>query len=186
MVQERNMTAWWWPGRRWMCVSVCVCACLCVCVCMHRGLWCGWGGGEVREKERCGGGGWMRMLWKEEIRPASDIFDTTANHLSPSTAPVDHNPPPSLPQGNWPADSQISKCQWTRPPSIAADGALCFDHTKMRPHKISWWATAKFPSCVFQPKTWLETRFVQQTSAAQWELLNVSGQERKRRLILKN
>ena len=50
----------------------------------------------------------MRLLWKEEIRPVSDIFDTTSNHLSPSTVPVDHHPPPSLPQGSWPADGQSS------------------------------------------------------------------------------
>ena len=74
----------------------------------------------MREKEReegggggVGGGGGLnaRALWKEEIRPVSDIFDTTSNHLSLSTDPVDHHPPPPLPlpQGSWPADGQSSK-----------------------------------------------------------------------------
>ena len=126
-----------------MCVSVCV------CVCMHRSLWRwrgrGWerkrgrGRGWERKREREGRGGWMRLLWKEEIRPVSDIFDTTSNHLSPSTVPVDHHPSPSLPQGSWPADGQSSK--W---PRAAADGALHSAYTKLRPHKIiSWCATVK-------------------------------------------
>ena len=126
VVQERNMTASRWPGRRWM------------CVCVHAQRVMMWGAG-----------GWMRLLRKEEIRPVSDIFDTTSNHLSPSTAPVDHYPSPSLPQGSWPADGQSSKWQWQRPPSMAADGALRFDYTKLWPHKMSWCATAKFPSCGF-------------------------------------
>ena len=127
-------------------VNVCICVCVCVCVHAQRFMTLeGEGGERERERGRGGGGAWMRVLRKEEIRPVSDIFDTTSNHLSPSTVPVHHHPPPSLPQGSWPADGQSS--MW---PRAAADGALRSDYTKLRPHKIiSWCAAAKFPTCGF-------------------------------------
>ena len=47
------------------------------------------------------------MLWEEEGRPVSVIFATTSTPAL--SLPVDHQPPPSLPQGSWSADGQSSK-----------------------------------------------------------------------------
>ena len=80
------------------------------------------------------------LLWKEEGRPALAIFATTSTPLFPSTAPVDHQPRPSLPKGSWSADGQSSK--WQRLRSV--HGALCLDYTKLRPHKISRCVAASF------------------------------------------
>ena len=63
----------------------------------------------------------MPVLWKEEIRPVSDIFDTTSNHLSPSTDPVDHHPLPPFLKA---AGLQTVKVQCDRGPQPTGHYAL--------------------------------------------------------------
>ena len=99
-----------------MCVAVSVCVCVHACT-EGYDVTGGGGGGGGRGRGRGGGAGGER--------------ETTS--LPPQLQSITTPLPPFLKA----AGLRTVKVQSDRsPPSMAADGALCSDYTKLRPHKI--------------------------------------------------